>query len=147
LVRTAGGKDAVNEATKDPSPDVRITAIRAARVIAMDIPALAERMAGDESMGVVRELCLALNYEPTDKALPVLVTLADRFDGQDRWYLEALGIGATGREQELLTAWQRDGKNKDPKVVEVITWRLKKQEPGTAEAQGQGKGRADAGSS
>src|SRR5207244_10220364 len=91
-----------------------------------------------------REPCLALNYELTDTALPALATLADRYDGQDRWYLEALGIGAAGRESELLESWQKGGKNKDPKVVEGITWRLKKQEPGTAEAPAQGKGRADA---
>jgi putative heme-binding domain-containing protein len=145
LAKTPGGKDAVNEALKDPTPDVRIAAIRAARMIEMDILAIARQMANDESMGVARELCLALNYEPTDKALPVLVTLADRYDGQDRWYLEALGIGATGRESELLAAWEKNGKNKDPKVAEGITWRLKKQEPGTAEAPANAKPRAEAG--
>jgi putative membrane-bound dehydrogenase-like protein len=145
LAKTPGGKDAVNEALKDPTPDVRIAAIRAARLAGMDVPAIAKQMAGDESMGVARELCLALNYEPTDKALPVLVTLADRYDGEDRWYLEAIGIGATGRESELLAAWEKDGKNKDAKVAEGIAWRLKKQEPGTAEAPRKDKPRADAG--
>ena len=64
----------------------------------------------DPSIAVARDVCLALNYVPTDKALPLLVQLADRYDGKDRWYLEALGIGATGREEEFLDAWKRDGK-------------------------------------
>jgi putative membrane-bound dehydrogenase-like protein len=144
LARTRDGKSVVEEALKDPTADVRIAGIRAARMIDMDIPAVAKRMANDESMGVARELCLALQYEPTDKALPVLVTLADRYDGQDRWYLEALGIGAVGREKELLEAWEKDGKNKDPKVAEGIRWRLKKEDPGTAEAGPQNKPRAGA---
>ena len=146
LARTPGGRDAVTQALKDPSPDIRITAIRAANRIDMDVAGIVKQMTGDESIAVARELCLALNYEPTEKALPLLVALADRYDGQDRWYLEALGIGATGREKELLEMWQKQGTNKDARVAEGIAWRLNRQEPGTtASATGADK-RADAAS-
>jgi len=147
LARSPEGKKFVDEALNDFDHNIRITAIRAARMIGMDVPALAKQMAGDKSIAVARELCLALNYEPTDKALPVLVTLADRYDGQDRWYLEALGIGATGREKELLAAWKKDGKNKDPKVADGIAWRLAMPEPGSTAAAAPGQPRADAGNS
>ena len=134
LARAADGKDAVVAAMKDSNPDIRITAVRAARAIGMDMAAVAKELANDPSIAVAREVCVALNYVPTDKALPPLVALADRYDGKDRWYLEAIGIGATGRENEFLEAWTRDGKNKDPKVVEMITWRIKRPTPGTAHA-------------
>ena len=66
-----------------------------------------------------------MNYEADDaKAIPVLVKLADQYDGKDRWYLEAIGIGATGREEALLAAWKKDGKNKDEAVAKGLTWRL-----------------------
>ena len=93
----------------------------------MDVTAIATDLLNDPSPMMARELCLAMQFEPTDKALPVLVKLADKYDGEDRWYLEAVGIGATGREKELLAAWEKDHKNNDPKVAEGIAWRLKKE--------------------
>ena len=127
LARGQDGQSAVQQALKDNDADIRITAVRAARRIKMDMIQVADQMLGDASPGVLRELCLAMNYEPTDRALPVLVRLADKFDGTDRWYLEAIGIGATGREQELLDAWKKDHHNDDPKVAQGIEWRLKMQ--------------------
>ena len=61
----------------------------------------------------MRELALATQFEPNDKAIPVLVKLADKYDGKDRWYLEAFGIGCTGREKQVLAAWQQDNPNAD----------------------------------
>src|SRR5205085_10069766 len=124
LAQSSKGHDVLSTALKDSNPDLRITAIRAARRVGADVVAIAREMANDPSIAVARELCLALNYEPTEKALPIPVTLADRYDGKDRWYLEAVGIGATGREDEFLEAWKRDGKNKDPNIGELIAWRM-----------------------
>lgn len=127
LAEGKDGQQAVRQALKNDQPDIRITAVRAARRIGMDMVQVANQMMGDSSPGVLRELCLAMNYQPTERAIPVLVKLADKFDGTDRWYLEALGIGATGREQELLDAWKQDHQNNDPKVAQGIEWRLKMQ--------------------
>jgi putative heme-binding domain-containing protein len=134
LAQSPRGSNVVAAALKDSNPDIRITGLRAARRAGMDVPAIAQQLVSDPSIAVAREVCVALNYVPTDKAMPLLVQLADRYDGKDRWYLEALGIGATGREDEFLEAWKRDGKNKDPQVAERITWRMKKPTPGTAQA-------------
>jgi putative membrane-bound dehydrogenase-like protein len=147
LGRSADGAKYVKEALKEKSVDLRVCALRVARLIQMDMIAVAKEMLGDESLFVARELCLAMNYQPTDKATDVLVALGDRvqpllsFEGiankdwatqestrQQRyvpkWYLEAFGIGCTGREKEVLEAWTKNGKNKDPKVAEAIAWRL-----------------------
>src|SRR5258707_674200 len=37
-----------------------------------------------------------------------------------KWYREALGIGCIGREKEVLEAWQKNGKQKDPQVAEIL---------------------------
>ena len=143
LARSADGKRYVEAALKESNPDLRIAALRAARLIKMDIPSIAEKMLNDDSPGVLRELALAMNYQPADKAVPILVKLADKYDGHDRWYLEAIGIGATGREHELLAAWTKDHKNNDPKVAEKLAWRLKPELPGAAAAAANKQASAD----
>jgi len=125
LARSKDGQKYVEQALKDKDSDIRVTAVRAARLIKMDMPALAEKMAADPNTAVCRELCLAMNFEPADKAVPVLAKLADRYDGKDRWYLEALGIGATDKEDAVLAAWEKDHKNNDPEVAKMLAWRLK----------------------
>ncbi len=112
--------------SKDADSDIRVTAIRAARAIKMDMIAFADAMMTDSSPAVWRELCLAMSFEPTDKAVPMLVKLAGKYDGQDRWYLEAFGIGCTGREKQVLAAWQQDNPNADSKIARGIVWRLNK---------------------
>ena len=125
LARGSDGPQAVAQALNDADPNIRVTAIRAARLIKMDLMHLAEQLLSDTSPDVLRELCLAMRYEPDERAIPVLVKLADKFDGTDRWYLEAFGIGATDREVPLLAKWEKLHTNKNPKVEEAIVWRLK----------------------
>jgi putative membrane-bound dehydrogenase-like protein len=129
LARTGNGPAYVTEALKDSNVDLRVAGLRAARVAGMDIAAVANGLLTDPSPGVLREVALAMNYHPAQKAVPILVKLANVFDGEDRWYLEAIGIGATGMEDALLAAWEKDGTNKDGKAGELIRWRLKMEPP------------------
>src|SRR5690606_17552149 len=59
------------------------------------------RLARDPDAGVRREVALSLRDAPADAALPLLEAIAERFDGRDRYYLEALGTGATAKEAAL----------------------------------------------
>jgi putative membrane-bound dehydrogenase-like protein len=124
LARSKDGQASVQAALKDANPDIRITAIRAARRAKMNMIDIAGQMAGDSSPQVLRELCVAMQFEPTDRALPVLLKLADRYDGKDRWYLEAFGIGCNGREKEVLPAYQKAHPQEDA-ASKNIAWRLK----------------------
>ena len=60
-------------------------------------------MADDADPGVRRELILALRWLPTAQVGVALKTLTKAWDGQDRWYLEALGLALLGRESVYLT--------------------------------------------
>ena len=60
-------------------------------------------MADDLDAGVRRELILAIRNLPTDKAGDGLRKLAASWDGQDRWYLEALGLALEKRESRFLS--------------------------------------------
>jgi putative membrane-bound dehydrogenase-like protein len=72
-------------------------------------PRLAERyleqllvVVDDPDAGVRRELILAFRNLPTDKVGDALRKLAASWDGQDRWYLEALGLALEKREGNYL---------------------------------------------
>ncbi len=51
----------------------------------------------DSSAQVVRELAIALREDRSAEMPGYWTTLAARYDGKDRWLLEALGIGAMDR--------------------------------------------------
>jgi hypothetical protein len=55
----------------------------------------------DPDPQVRREIAIALQDVRTEPALESLIELCRQYDGKDRWYLEALGIAARGRENAL----------------------------------------------
>lgn len=62
---------------------------------------LAAKMAADPSPAVRREIALAMRDVPAEQSVPVLVKIAGQFDGKDRVYLEAFGLGCTGKESQV----------------------------------------------
>ena len=64
----------------------------------------ARKLATDSSAAVRREVALAVRAWSWTQSRDVLVALAKGFNGRDRWYLEALGIGASGKEGDLYDA-------------------------------------------
>jgi putative membrane-bound dehydrogenase-like protein len=76
----------------------RLVAYRATRSIGyLELP-MAGRMVSDASAAVRREVAISLRDVPVEDSLGLLVRLGKRFDGKDRAYLEAFGIGCTGKE-------------------------------------------------
>jgi len=147
LARLPEGRAAVQQALRDQDVNIRVTALRALRQNKADMIEIARSMIADPHPFVARELCLAMAVEPPPAAIEILVALADKvqppsplgeiaskeFAEQEKarqervvnkWYLEALGIGCTGREKEVLEAWQKSGKTKDSRVAEILAWRL-----------------------
>jgi putative membrane-bound dehydrogenase-like protein len=106
LVRLgAKGENYLNSALTDPDPNIRITAIRATRMLKKDIVPIVEKLVKDPSPQVRRELAIALYGNSSTKAAELWADLALQHDGKDRWYLEALGIGARGNEDATFLAW------------------------------------------
>ncbi len=89
-------------------PNLRITAIRAWRAffggpqrIADDpelvngfLTPLSVALDNERDPAVLREMCLAVRFLSGPAADTFWAALAQKYDGKDRWYLEALGIGA-----------------------------------------------------
>jgi GxxExxY protein len=99
-------KTYLDAAARDTSEDIRIVALRAAHAAGVDVIPYAKQLARDPSALVRREAALALRHNPSPEVPAIWATLAQQHDGKDRWYLEALGIGADGRWNECLDAWQ-----------------------------------------
>tara|TARA_B100000029_G_C17605760_1_gene967328 strand:- start:3799 stop:6966 length:3168 start_codon:yes stop_codon:yes gene_type:complete len=118
------GDKYITIASKDLDENIRITAIRAARQLDTDIIPLLKSMVTDVSPHVRRECAIALR-EIKSKEVPKLWTeLALRHDGQDRWYLEALGIGAEGRWDSIFAEWLASvGDGWNEKSGRDIIWR------------------------
>jgi putative membrane-bound dehydrogenase-like protein len=105
----------VQDAARDPDPKFRILALRVLRRHGGDVLAITKPFLRDASPQVRREVALFLRDasamapayltpEQRPAAQPIidaLVELSKQYDGKDRWYLAALGIGARGRENAL----------------------------------------------
>ena len=114
----------IEAALKDKNPDIRITGLRCARGMKMDVIPLVKELAHDESAQVRRECAIALHYNKSPE-MPVLwAELASQHDGKDRWSIEAIGIGAADREAECLTAWMKKvGDNWNTTPGRDVIWR------------------------
>ena len=92
---------------KSKNDTTRLVAYRALRTANHDVLAMAENMADDESAAVRREIALTMRDVSYEKSRTVLVRLARKFDGKDRAYLEAFGLGSSGKESEVfLAVWK-----------------------------------------
>lgn len=79
----------------------RLVAYRALRFVDHKVLAMADHMATDDSAAVRREVAVTLRDVPAEKSVPILIKLAKGFDGEDRSYLEAFGLGSEGKENHI----------------------------------------------
>ena len=107
---------------------IRTVAIRLARQQAVSSPAFLEKFVKDPSPAVRREAALALRYENGPEAASVWSELARQHDGEDRWYLEALGIGAEKNWDLFFDRWLSDVDSTwNSKSGRDIVWRARAQ--------------------
>jgi putative heme-binding domain-containing protein len=78
----------------------------------------------DSNPQVRRELAVSL--QGGHEIEKMWAELAKQHDGKDRWYLEALGIGAVGRENECFNTWLAAvGDNWNTPAGRDIIWRMR----------------------
>jgi hypothetical protein len=95
----------IARAAVDANPDIRATAVRVAREIHAGLAETVGSLSHDTSSAVRRECAIALRNIDAPQRAALWVPLALQYDGHDRWYLEALGIGAEGDWDACLAAW------------------------------------------
>jgi hypothetical protein len=114
----------LDAALKDHDADLRITGLRIAQEEKQDVIAAVQTLVKDPSPQVRRECAIALRHRSSPDAAHLWAQLADQHDGKDRWYLEALGIGADKQWDTFLDAWLADiGGNWNTPAGRDIVWR------------------------
>ena len=98
----------IQEAIQDSNADLRITGLRAARQLNANVIDVVSRLVNDKDPQVRRECALALHHNKAPQAAALWAALAKQYDGMDRWYLEALGIGADRQWSNFFAAYQKD---------------------------------------
>jgi len=140
------GEEAVSTAIADKDSDIRILGLRLARQLGVDLIPLVKQLVNDPSAQVRRECAITLRFEKSSDKARLWAQLALQHDGKDRWYLEALGIGA-GSDWDacLLAAVERLKDSKNPRIsdeaAEDIIWRSRSSITPKLLADGIGTGR------
>ncbi|WP_162053388.1 PVC-type heme-binding CxxCH protein [Pontibacter pamirensis] len=125
LAKIEGKSDKyIQQALQDKNPDIRITGLRIARQEVDNIIPYVQQLVKDPSPQVRREAAIALRHNKSAEVPALWAELAQQYDGQDRWYLEALGIGADEQWDKFFTAYQaKVGNQMTNKASQDIVWR------------------------
>ncbi len=126
LVKLPGGEKYIAEAIASNNPDIRIIGLRAARQLNANVAGVLSQLVNDKDPQVRRECAVALHNNKAPEAAKLWVDLAVQYDGKDRWYLEALGIGAHNQWDKFFAAYLE--KVPEPNKTEAgrdIVWRAR----------------------
>jgi putative heme-binding domain-containing protein len=129
LSKLIDGKKYTESALVDVNPDIRIAGIRVARQLKLDVISYLKNLVKDANPQVRRECAIALHGNKSAEAPELWAELATQHDGKDRWYLEALGIGASENWDACFAAYLK--KVADPTQTEAsrdIVWRARTDE-------------------
>src|SRR5262245_45006223 len=134
------GTAAVQEALHDRDPRFRVLGLRVARQNGANMLEVTKPLLRDTSPQVRREIALMLRdpnpalmlppytykdqSQPSSDWLDAMNQLVLQFDGKDRWYLEAIGIAARGRE-DALYARLKSGHDASGPAFNQIVWELR----------------------
>jgi putative membrane-bound dehydrogenase-like protein len=123
--------DYLTAAVKSSNPDLRITALRIVKQRReQELGRYINMLVNDPDPQVRRECALAIYGSKQPEMAGLWAKLAQQYDGKDRWYLEALGIGAEGQWDFFFKAWMAttSGKPIDNQVGKDIVWRSRSKE-------------------
>lgn len=134
------GATAVQESLRDRDPRFRVLGLRVAKLNGANMLVTTKPLLHDESPQVRREIAVMLRdsnpammlppytfkeqSQPSKEWLDALSELIAQYDGKDRWYLEAIGIAARGREDSLYAHLKSSGLKGGATFGQVV-WELR----------------------
>jgi putative heme-binding domain-containing protein len=95
----------IKQALKEQNPQLRMLAIRASVQLKGNTIGILNALKLDPDPQVRRECIIALHHDKSPEAAGLWASLAAQYDGKDRWYLEALGVGADGQWDAFFNAY------------------------------------------
>jgi putative membrane-bound dehydrogenase-like protein len=121
-----GTSKAIELALGDESENIRALGLRIARRHQLPVEPVVRQLVRDKSALVRRECAVSLHRLTSAESVQLWTELAAQYDGKDRWYLEALGIGEKGKETVCLNAWlKKTGEDWNSRAGRDIIWRLR----------------------
>ena len=101
--------ECLTKALTDTDPNIRITAIRVARRLVQQahpemLREVIGKVATDKSPAVRREAAIALRFDESAEAARLLGEASASNESQDRFFIEAVGIGAENKWEALYKA-------------------------------------------
>ena len=106
----------------------RLVAYRSLRRSGQNLIPHAQVLAKDKNAGVRRDVALSMRSYSGKQSNSILLDVSKRYDGVDKNYVESIGLGAAGKEDELWKQLKNSLKMKDPlqwsTAFSRITWRL-----------------------
>jgi putative heme-binding domain-containing protein len=101
--------ECLTKALTDTDPNIRITAIRAARRLVQQahpemLREVIAKLVADKSPAVLREAAIALRFDDSAEAARLLGEASASNEPQDRFFVEAVGIGAENKWEALYKA-------------------------------------------
>lgn len=111
----------------NPNPHLRITAFRALKTTKDNFRKLAKIAVTDPSPAVRRELAILLRDKSWEESNNYLIQLCRSYKPEDKYMLEAIGIGTEGKESELykaLLSFQAADPVKWTEKFANLAWRL-----------------------
>jgi len=112
---------------KEPDPRLRVVAYRALKNDEKSVLKYADISADDPAEEVRREVAISLRDVPWEKSAAINKALFDNFDGEDPWYLEALGMAMDGKEESAykeLVANESENPAEWSEKFSSLVWRL-----------------------
>jgi len=126
-LKGAAAKTAVNtlfNALGGKKQTVGDVAANLSNELTYDLITAISTLVNDPSPQVRRECAIALRGSQSPEAAALWVKLAQQHDGKDRWYLEALGIGADKQWDTYFGAWLTAvGNNWNTPAGRDLIWR------------------------
>ncbi|WP_435357578.1 PVC-type heme-binding CxxCH protein [Emticicia sp. SJ17W-69] len=117
------GKSFVENLLHSNDEDIRLVAFRALRG-QNSVVFLCEKMASDQNSAIRREVAIALRDIPFENAEKTITKILQKYDGNDDWYLEAIGTAADRKEEQVYELAKTIFKNANDERLANIAWRL-----------------------
>jgi putative membrane-bound dehydrogenase-like protein len=113
----------ITRAIGDYHAEVRVVGLRLTDLLKRDVVGLIQQLADDPSPRVRAEAAVLLRHHSSPRAAEVWAALAAKHNGKDRWYLEALGIGADQKWDACLAQYRKLRTDQSRQAIRDIVWR------------------------
>jgi putative membrane-bound dehydrogenase-like protein len=121
----AEGQSLCEDLLKSQDENVRMVAFKALRRSGKDMLAYSKKLVTDSSALVRREIATALRAHSFADKKEILLKIYDLWDGEDKTYMEVLGLCVTYQESEFWNALNKQKSNQPwNNKFARMTWRL-----------------------